>query len=342
MLTRVFVLILCAASLGACQQATTSSSAPAKAASPDAWATVNGRDIPRGIVEKAYQSSLDPSAPPMSADQVLTAKLNIVDEIITQEVLLDRAKALGVAATDAEVETALGQRKGDLADDAFQQQLKARGLTLQDFKDGIRRELTVQKVIDKDVAPKATVGDQDIEAYYNANRAQFNLREPQYRLAQIVVAVGRNPQLRNRMNDDAVTPDDVQRKVKMLLDKLKAGGDFGAIAMDYSEDPQSAGLAGDLGFVPASALAKVAPQLRDAVLKMQPGNVSTVSLGPAVTILALISREPAGQRELSSPTVRDSIRDMLQSQRLELVRTAYIAAARADAAVANKIGRAHV
>jgi peptidyl-prolyl cis-trans isomerase SurA len=109
--------------------------------------------------------------------------------------------------------------------------------------------------------------------------------------------------------------------------------------MDYSEDPQSAEQGGDLGFVPASALSRVAPQLRDAVLKMEPGHVSTVTVGQVHTILALVSKELAGQRSLDTPTVRESIRDLLKSRQQELMRTAYIAAARADAKVTNYLAQ---
>ena len=83
----------------------------------------------------------------------------------------------------------------------------------------------------------------------------------------------------------------------------------------------------------------LAPQLREAVLKMQPGSVSTVTVGSNYTILALIAKEPAGQRDLNTPTVKDGIRDLLQTRKQELLRTAYVAAARADAKITNYLAR---
>ncbi|MEO8482377.1 MAG: SurA N-terminal domain-containing protein [Acidobacteriota bacterium] len=323
----------------ACSKPAPVAEAP-KTAAPDVWAVVDGHEIHRDLVEKAYRSTVDPTANPApSQDQVVTMKINLLDELITQEIMMARAKALGAEATDAEVETAFNERKTGVTDQAFQDQLKQRGFTTDDLKAGVRRELTAQKVIEKDVNAKVSISDQDIADFYAKNRAQFNLAEPQYRLAQIVVTPAKDPQLRNRMNDDAGTAAEANAKVAMLVERLKAGGDFGDLAMDFSEDPQSGPQGGDLGFVPASALARVAPALRDAVLKMQPGSINTVNLGSNYTILALVSKEPAGQRDLNTPTVKDGIRDLLQTRKQELLRTAYIAAARSDAKVTNYLAR---
>jgi peptidyl-prolyl cis-trans isomerase SurA len=305
----------------------------------DVWAVVDGREIHRDEVEKAYRGSIDPAAPPASDDEILTAKLGIVDGLITQEILLARARALGLEVTDAEVETAFTDRKRALTDAAFQQQLSQRGLTVDDMKRSLRRELSVQKVVDRDVVSKITISDQDVSTFYTQNRAQFNLAETQYRIAQIVITPVRDAQLRNRLNDDATTPAEADRKVQMLSEKIKAGVDFGTLATDYSEDPQSAPQGGDLGFIPASALNKVPAALRDVVLKSEPGNVRTVSQGNAYTIVMLVAREAAGQRELSAPDVREGIRDALRQRKEQLLRTAYLAAARSDAQVTNILAR---
>ncbi len=330
----VLGVLLCVGLSGACQQG----SQP-QAAGPDVWATVDGRNITRDDVEKAYRGSLDPSAPAPSEEEALNQKLNIIDELINQEVLQARAKGLAVEPTDADVDSALATRKGSVTDEAFNLELSQRGFTLDDVKRGLRRELAVQKVIEKEVTSKVNVTDQDISTFYEANRGQFNLEEAQYRLAQIVITPVREPQLRNRMGDDAVTPAEAQRKAQMLTDRLKAGADFSALAMDFSEDPQSVGQGGDLGFVPVSALNQLPPEFRSAVLRMQPGNVQTLTINGGHTILMLLAREEAGQRDLSSPSVKDNIREMLKSRKLQLLQNAYVTMARNDATVVNHLAR---
>ena len=59
---------------------------------------------------------------------------------------------------------------------------------------------------------KITITDQDITEYFNQNRAQFNVSETQFRLSQIVVTARKDPQIRNRKNDDATTDAEAKRK----------------------------------------------------------------------------------------------------------------------------------
>jgi peptidyl-prolyl cis-trans isomerase SurA len=149
----------------------------------------------------------------------------------------------------------------------------------------------------------------------------------------------RDPQLTNRLGDDATSPAQAQRKTAMLMERLKTGSDFAQLAMDYSEDPQTAQTGGDLGFIPASALEQVPPQLKDVVLKAQPGSVNVVSAGGGHTIVLLVAREPAGQRDLGTPGVRDGIRELLQERRTQLRRLAYITTARNGADIVNNLAR---
>jgi len=326
------VLVAALALAGACQS---SSSTP----STDVWAVVNGEEVTRDDVEKAFRRVVQPATSPTSEDEALTVKLGIVDELITQEVLLGRARALNLTVTDAEVDAAFNERKGNLTEDAFQQQLRERSLNDVDLKEALRRELLADKLIDLEVTSKITITDADIAAFYEANRANFSVAETQYRIAQIVVTPGPDPQLRNRLGDDATTPAAAQRKAQMLMQRLQQGGDFVQLAMDYSEDPQTAPQGGDLGFVPASALAQVPPQLRNAVLQSEPGSVNLVSAGGGHTLVLLVSKEPAGQRSLDTPGVRDNIRELLRGRKEQLLRMAYITSARGDAEITNYLAR---
>ncbi len=310
-----------------------------KSVAPDVWAVVDGREIHQADVEKAYRVTYQASSPAPSGAEALTLKLGTLDELINQEVLLARAHPLGLEAGDAEVEATFTERRQGLSDQAYQQQLSDRGVTTDDLKGGIRRELTIQKLFDREVSSKIVVSDEDIAAYFNQNRAQFNLAEPAYRLAEIVVSPARNPQVHNRMNDDAGTPAEARRKTDMILERLKSGSEFSALAMDYSEDPQTGPQGGDLGFVPLSAINQAPAPIKDVVLKTEPGNVSVATVEGNYNIVLVVAHEPAGQRELSSPGVRDTIRDMLHDRQEQLLRAAYIADARNRASVVNYLAR---
>jgi parvulin-like peptidyl-prolyl isomerase len=318
---------------GGCQ--TSGSSAPP----PDVWAVVDDRQIRRGDVEKAYRGAVEPASAPRSEAERLAIQLGVLDELITQDILLARARNLGIQAAESEVEDAFAERRRSVPEEAFQQQLAERGLTAEDIKEGLRRELAVRKVLEQEVLSKVVVTDEDVSAFYDQNREQFNLAERQFRLAQIVVTPQRNPQLQNRLNSDAATPAEARQKANMIMERLRGGTDFAELALDYSEDPQTIQQSGELGFVPVSALEQASPQLKAAVESMEPGTVSLVTIGSNYTILMLLAREEAGQRDLSTPAVRDGIRDMLRARRQELLQNAYVTAARTDADITNYLAQ---
>ena len=214
---------------------------------------------------------------------------------------------LEVAQTD--LDTAYNNAKKNMTDDAFQQELTRRGLNVTDMREGLRRELLTQKLIAQEVGSKVTVTDQEVADAFNANRAQFNVAEESYRLAQIVVTPVREPQVGNATGDDATTPQQAAAKVQMLMERLKAGASFRDLATSYSEDPQSAQRGGDLGLVPISRLNQAPPALRNAVIGKEPGAVNVAASGNgAYTMVLVVSHEKAGQRDLSTPGVRDGSR----------------------------------
>src|SRR5262245_17082238 len=84
-----------------------SSNAPASAASapPDVWAVVDGRQIKKDDVDKAYKRAMS-SADKPSDDEALLGKLSLLNEMIVQDILVARAAAMKVTVTDTEVDNA--------------------------------------------------------------------------------------------------------------------------------------------------------------------------------------------------------------------------------------------
>jgi peptidyl-prolyl cis-trans isomerase SurA len=305
---------------------------------PDVWAVVNGNEIKRDEVEKYYRTRVNPEGQEPSQEEALSLKLNVLDELINNEILLGRAKKLNLEASDGEVEDKFTELKSPYTEDEFQRQLKDRGVSVSDLKSDLRRQLSIQKLMNREVVAKISITDQDVNDFYKTNKAQFNVAEPQYRIAQILVTPRKEPQLRNRKNDDATNEAEAQRKVKMLIDRLNSGADFAQLAMDYSEDMNTAGTGGDLGYVPESGLnpPQVDPLLKKTVMALKPGQVSApIQLKEGYRILKLITRESPGLRGLADPQVQQTIRDTLRNRKEQLLRAAYLAIARDEVRVTN-------
>jgi len=306
---------------------------------PDVWAVVNGHDIHRAEVEKYYRGRVAGEAQTPSQEEGLSLKFSILDELINNEILLERANKLNLIASDAEVEDKFTESKSPYTEDEFQKKLRDAGLTVEDLKSDLRRQLSIQKLLNREIVAKITITDQDVADFYQKNRAQFNVPEPQYHIAQIVVTPRPDPNVHNRKNDKATNDLDAQRKVASIEQKLSAGADFSQLAMDYSEDSSSS-TGGDLGFHGESSFNQSDPALKKVVLSLRPGEVSRpISVHSGYIILKLIAKESAGQRELSDPQVQQSIRDTLRNRKEQLLRVAYLSAARDDAHVVNYLAQ---
>jgi peptidyl-prolyl cis-trans isomerase SurA len=330
------VTVVASALMLACNS-TPTAVAPA-AVSADAWAVVDGREIKRDDVEKAFRRT-GQAAQPLSEEEALTAKLSLLNDMIVQDILLAKARELKIELPETELDTAYAEAKKNISDEAFQQELTKRNISAADMREGLRREMLTQKVIEREVTSKVAVTDQEVSDFFNANRAQFNFPEEAYHIAQIVITPVREPQIANRSGDDAASPQAAMAKAQMIMERLKAGGSFRDLAMDYSEDPESAPRGGDLGFVPVSRLKEAPPALRDAVVGKPPGNVKVVSNQGAHTIVLVVAHEAAGQRDLSVPAVKEQITNMLKGRKDQLLRAAYLTAIRTDARVVNYLAR---
>jgi peptidyl-prolyl cis-trans isomerase SurA len=200
----------------------------------------------------------------------------------------------------------------------------------------LRRDLSVQKLLNKETTSRISISDKDITDYYNTNKSSFNLAEPQIHMAQILVTPVPDPNVRNLKNDKAQNDQQARKKIEDIYQRLKQGEDFSVLAQDYSEDPNSAQAGGDMGFIPESALDQANVELRKAVLALQPGQITGVlRTNEGYRILKLITREPAGQRDLSDPKVQQTIRETLINRKDQLLKAAYYEVARNEAKVVN-------
>ena len=301
---------------------------------------VNNRAITYDELEKNYQSRPDRSQEFSNEDQVNSQKLEILRGLIDSEIMLQRAEKLGLMAVDADVETKLNELKAPYTQEEFQKQLKSKNLTLDDLKQQLRRNLSIDKLFNKEITSHITISDADVANFYNANKATFNLPEPQVHMAQIMVSPIPDPNVRNLKNDKAQNDEQAKKKILMLEQRLKQGEDFAMLAQSYSEDPNNAANGGDLGFVQQSALDKVQPELRKMVMALQPGQISPIIHTEAgYSILKVFSKEPSGQRELTDPRVQQTIREQLLNRKDQLLKAAYYDVARNETKVTNYFSR---
>jgi peptidyl-prolyl cis-trans isomerase SurA len=304
-------------------------------------AAVNGRTITHAELDKQYQSSFSTPATGTSDDQMHIQKLEVLRSLVDREIMLQRAEKLGLMATDADVEAKYSELKAPFTQEEFQKQLTARSMTGDDLKAELRRNLSIQKLFNKEITSHISISDKDVSDFYNANKTGFNFPEPQIHMSQILVTPMPDPNVRNLKNDKAQNEEQARKKIDSILARIRQGEDFALVAQNFSEDPNSAQNGGDLGYVPESALEKANQELRKAILGASPGQVTPVlKTAEGYRIFKIISKEPAGQRELSDPRVQQNIRETLLNRKDQLLRAAYYEVARNEAKVVNYVALA--
>lgn len=288
------------------------------------WARVNGVPIYRSQVEAAFRARSQSLPGKNRPEQELSFKLAILNRLIDRRLLLNQASQLQISVPANELDARVNQIRSAYSGDGFQKMLASRGISAPDFRNEVRADLVVTKLIHEKILAEVHVTPQSIARYYRRHKAEFTVPEDEYHLADILVTPVPDPAVRNLMHDDARNEREARRKIEALYAQVRSGKDFAKVAEDYSEDPRTAPGGGDMGFVPVSAFA-ANPKLSEILSRLRPGQISGIVHDKAgYHIFRMLGRINAGQEPLSDPAVQNSIRKTLVAQKEELLKAAYI------------------
>jgi len=308
----------------------------ASKASADVVARVNGKDITTAQLEKQFQNRLNGAEQPPSAEEAQDLKLQVLNQLINDQILLEMASTAGLSATDAEVDVKFNEFKNQYTEEKFKDLLKEQKMTIDDIRNELRKSITIDKLVNKEITSKISVTDAEIKNFYEKNKDSFNLPES-YHIAHILVTPVADPDLRNGKSDDAKSPDEAKQKAARLLKEVQGGRDFATVAKESSEDPSSGPNGGDLTFQALQAIENIDPRLAQAVQKMRPGETfpQVIETRFGFHILKLMEKDAGGQKDLSDPRVQTQVRQVIFNRKDQTLKNAFSEAARNKATVVN-------
>lgn len=210
---------------------------------PAVVARVNGEEIKKEeLVEQAREMQQQ-----LARMQGVQAPLNaafyndVLNSMVSNRLLLQEAKSLGLTFTDAEIDAEMQKIKSGFPNEqAFKQQLAASNVTEADLRSQMRSAGTVDKLIRTRIAPTIKVSEADARAFYDQNQERMK-RPPQVHLRHILIKAEPNAPAADRQQ--------ARQKAEDLLAQIKNGGDFAALAAANSDDPGSKSRGGDLSWV---------------------------------------------------------------------------------------------
>jgi len=339
---KIFVTTLLAAIAivaGACGGQTGNTSAPGQVDPNATAATVNGKVIKMEEVERAIKQQAQGQESKLSPLELAGARLQVLQTLIEQEVMFQKAEKEGVVPKDEDVVAEINKQKQEsrMSAEEFDRQMTQAGLTEASFRDQIKRGMAIKALVDKVTARIEQPKESEIEAFYRGNPEVF-VKKRGVQLAAIVIDPTNSGQ-------GDVTTDNAtaELRVREILTKLQQpGSDFAALAREYSEDPSRL-QGGDLGFFTEEQLRQNYPQLADGFMSKDftVGRVTNmVNISGKGYIFKLQDKVEAEENlTLESPTVRPKITEMLVNNRKQLLAASYQAIAMNEAKIENYLAK---
>lgn len=302
-------------------------------------ATVNGKIIKMEEVERAVKQQAKGEESKLSPLELAGARLQVLQGLVEQEVMFQKAEKENTVPTDEEVTIEINKQKVDsrMSAEEFDKQMKQAGLDEKSFRENMKKGLAIKKLIDKVTGRIEIPKDREIEDFFKGNPELF-IRKRGVRLAAIVV----DPT--NSGEGDTTTNDaEASQKVKEIFTKVsQPGSDFASLAREYSEDP-SKFQGGDLGYLSEDDLKKNYPQLAAGFMNPEftVGRITNmVPINGKGYIFKLQERiEKEEILTLESQGVRQQIQDLLVNNRKQLLAASYQAIAMNEAKIENFLAK---
>ena len=302
----------------------------------DVAATVNGKSITLGEVDRLINQQFQGEQVKMSPLQLAQTRLQVLETLIQKEVLFQRAEQEKLLPTEDEITQFINELKqqSGMTEEEFQKRLKDQGQTLEMLREEARKQKAIQKLQDK-INAKVTVREEEVVDFYNNNKQRF-VNPRGVGLASIVVDPADNGG-----QDDVKSEAEAKIKIDNIYAQLKGGADFATVARARSEDASYA-RGGDIGFATEDALKQngFPPQLIEQLFgPMQVGSFTApVQFANRWYIFKLQSKQLQNENlTFDSPGVRQQITQALTNQRKEILNAALLEVAMNEAKVINNL-----
>lgn len=174
---------------------------------------------------REVRATIQKRGAPLPPEHVLTQQ--VLERLIIENIQLQIGDRSGIRITDEELNQAMGTiaQRNNMNLDQFRAALAHDGLSYDDAREQVRREMVISRVRQRRVAERIQVSEQEVQNFLASDMGKIQLSE-EYRLANILIPV-----------PDGASPETVQaagRQANELYQQLKQGADFNQLAVSRS------------------------------------------------------------------------------------------------------------
>lgn len=222
-------------------------------------------------------------------DDILRAQ--VLEHLIVQQLQLQIAKRAGVTVDDAELHQAIEQMRlsSKLSEEQFVAQLASEGLTLDDLRESVRREITINRVQRGVLNNRIEITAHDVNSFLASKEGQF-WNAPDYHIGHILISAS------SSAGEEQV--QQAQQRAQDIYERLQSGEDFAQLATTYSAG-QYALQGGDWGWRQPTELPELFAQ---QLATLQVGEVSEPFRSGAGFHLLKIKDQRGGEQALVEQT----------------------------------------
>ena len=235
---------------------------------------------------------------------VAEAREIVLEQLIAKALLNDAVSEYGIEVTKDDIDAAIEQQMGmnGLTKTQLMELLAENDMTYAEYEEEVEYSIKKERLIAKKLGSHVIITDEDVNAYFNEHKDEYqDLAE--YRISEIIMGVSPDA--------DSVTMNALMAEAEKVRARAAAGGDFAALAKEYSISP-SAEDGGDLGYMHPS---EMDPGLLAFLATMKIGEVSEImTVQNTVVILKLTDKRPI-PGGVTVDDVREEIEYILGNER---------------------------
>lgn len=326
--------------LSGCPATDPSNKKPGEIDANETAATVNGKAIKLEEIERLLKQQAQGQEGKLSPLELAGARLQILQSLIEQEVMFQKAEKEGTVPTEEEITSELNKRKtqSGLSQEEFDKKMKEVGETEASLRQTIKKVLAIQKLTDKITGKIEPPKDSEVVEFFNGNKESFkNKRGAQ--LAAIVIDPADNGQ-----GDTTKNEVEAQQKAKEVGQRVLQGADFATVARENSEESNTRLSGGDWRYFAEDEMKQAfGAGFADFVMnKMQNGQIIPQAIsfeGKYLIVKLQRKQEKDEDRTLETPGVRQEITDYLVNARKQLLGASYQAIALSEAKIENLLAQ---
>jgi peptidyl-prolyl cis-trans isomerase SurA len=269
-------------------------------------------------------NAAEPIRPGADVDKAMKARQDeVLDSLIAEKLLEEEVRKLRVDVTAAEVDRVVRGTMEDngLTEEQLKVALQRQGLTLEEYREGLKKQLTKMKIVQLKVKNRVQVDDTQVKGVL-AKKKMLDASDYRVKARHILFLV-----------PPGTDGGDAERKARAAMARLEKGEKIEDLAKTLSEDPGSKDRGGDLG---EFGRGEMVPEFEAAAFRAEPGKV----VGPVKSpfgyhVLLVTERVPVAAK--SEGATLEAIRDQLFRNEIENQFRAYLDELKRNAHIEKRI-----